>query len=367
MKLHIYFIRRFLRMFFAVGASFCAMMLLIDLLEQTRKFADYSVSFGQTLGLAALNMPGSFYTILPLVVLLTGLALFLNLARTSELVVTRASGRSAIRSLIAPVLAAFAVGVLTVVVFNPFVAGTSKQYDLTAGKYRGQASSVLSLTQGEGLWLRQGSPEGQMVIRASRANSDGTQLFDATFMTFASESGPIQRIYAASARLENGAWNLRNVKVWDLSDAGINPEANAVSSQSLELPSDLTRQRIRDSFGAPSEIPVWDLPEFIDNLQRAGFSTQKHRVWLQMELALPLIYVAMLMIAAAFTMRHTRFGRTGVMVMGALGLGLGLFFLRNFAQVLGESGQIPAAMAAWSPPVIGIMLATGLLLHLEDG
>lgn len=44
-----------------------------------------------------------------------------------------------------------------------------------------------------------------------------------------------------------------------------------------------------------------------------------------------------------------------------------IFFLRNFAQVLGENGQIPILIAAWIPPVAAIMLALGLLLHLEDG
>jgi lipopolysaccharide export system permease protein len=42
-------------------------------------------------------------------------------------------------------------------------------------------------------------------------------------------------------------------------------------------------------------------------------------------------------------------------------------FLRNFAQVLGETGQIPALLAAWGPPVAAVMLSLGLLLHLEDG
>jgi lipopolysaccharide export system permease protein len=66
-------------------------------------------------------------------------------------------------------------------------------------------------------------------------------------------------------------------------------------------------------------------------------------------------------------MRHTRFGRTGQMVMAALGMGFGIYFIRNFAQILGENGQIPVVLAAWSPPVAAILLSLGLLLHLEDG
>jgi lipopolysaccharide export system permease protein len=73
------------------------------------------------------------------------------------------------------------------------------------------------------------------------------------------------------------------------------------------------------------------------------------------------------LIAAGFTMRHTRFGRTGVMVLTAILLGFAMFFIRSFAQVLGESGQLPVLVVAWMPPVAAILLALGFLLHVEDG
>jgi lipopolysaccharide export system permease protein len=75
----------------------------------------------------------------------------------------------------------------------------------------------------------------------------------------------------------------------------------------------------------------------------------------------------MVLVAAGFTMRHARFGKTGTMVMFAMLAGFVIFFVRNFAQVLGENGQIPVIAAAWTPPVAAIMLSLGLLLHLEDG
>ena len=66
-------------------------------------------------------------------------------------------------------------------------------------------------------------------------------------------------------------------------------------------------------------------------------------------------------------MRHTRFGGTGVAVLCAVLLGFGLYFIRSFAQILGENGQIPILLAAWAPPVASVLLALGLLLHAEDG
>ncbi|MES2144808.1 MAG: LptF/LptG family permease, partial [Pseudomonadota bacterium] len=101
--------------------------------------------------------------------------------------------------------------------------------------------------------------------------------------------------------------------------------------------------------------------------EAAGFSARAHRVWLQMELAQPLLLAAMVLVAAGFTMRHVRFGSTGMMVLLALLAGFAIFFLRNFTQVLGENGQIPVLLAAWIAPVTAALMALGLLLHLEDG
>ncbi|WP_212524690.1 LPS export ABC transporter permease LptG [Actibacterium sp. MT2.3-13A] len=364
MRLHFYFARKFALTLLAVTTVFLLILMLLDVVDQIRRFDIGTISVGQATRLAALSVPSALYGILPLIVILSTLALFLKLARTSELVVTRASGRSALRALGAPLATAFATGLLCVAVLNPIVAATQKEYERLSDEYRHGTRNVLSISR-EGLWLRQGGPEGQMVIRAVRANLDGTRLYDVTFLAFAPKAGPVWRIEAREAELTAGAWEITEAKRWTFDTA--NPEAGATQHAHLSLPSDLTRDRIRDSFGTPSAIPIWQLPDFIASLKRAGFSARQHEVWLQMELALPALFVAMMMIGAAFTMRHTRFGRTGIMVMGALGLGLALFFLRNFAQILGENGQIPVALAAWSPPVIGIMMALALILHMEEG
>jgi lipopolysaccharide export system permease protein len=364
MTLSLYIARKFLTMFAGVFAIFAGILMMIDMVEQIRRFSDGSVSFGQAAGLAALNVPASLYRILPLLVMLAAIAMFVGLARTSELVVIRAAGRSALRNLLAPVLAALLVGVLSVMVLNPLVAATSKQYESLSSHYARGTESVLSITR-EGLWLRQGGPEGQTVIRAARANLDGTHLSEVTFLTFAADGAPSARIEAAEAELTPGAWLLSGAKTWQLGDA--NPEQTATVADTVSLPSDLTRDQIRDSFGTPSAIPIWELPSFIESLDRAGFSARQHRVWLQMELALPLLLAAMVLVAAGFTMRHARFGKTGTMVLLALLGGFAIFFLRNFAQVLGENGQIPVLLAAWSPPLAAALFSLGLLLHLEDG
>lgn len=377
MIMALYLLRRFLRSFLIVASVFVAILYLIDMVEQIRRFADRSVGLGEAAHLAALNLPQSVQTILPLIVLLAGIALFLGLSRSSELVAIRASGRSALRMLGAPVIGAFGVGVIAVMILNPLVAASSKKYQSLSESFGEGDAQTVSFGQ-EAVWLRQGAAtlaDGrvaqQAVIRAAGASPDGTVLRDVTFLIYADDSmgdaGLIRRIEAQSAHLAPGLWQLRGVTEWPLGRDTANPQAAVTRLPALLLPTSLTVKRIREGVGEPAAIPIWKLAGFIRDMKKAGFSARRYEVWLWKELALPLTLAAMLVIAAGFTMRPARFGRTGLMVTGALGIGLGVFFLRNLAQILGENGDIPALMAAWSPPLVALGLALGLILHLEDG
>ena len=84
-------------------------------------------------------------------------------------------------------------------------------------------------------------------------------------------------------------------------------------------------------------------------------------------LTAPVVFVAMVLIGAAFSMRHARFGGLGVMALGCVMAGFGYFFLSDIAQALGASGAVPVLLAAWAPPLSAVLFALGLLLHLEDG
>jgi lipopolysaccharide export system permease protein len=207
---------------------------------------------------------------------------------------------------------------------------------------------------------------GQTVIRAARIETDGTSLGDVSFHLFGADGSLQGRIEADTATLEPGQWRLSGAKRWDL--ATDNPEMAAETVMvPLTLPTDLTTEKLIEYLGSPATVGFWDMPSEAQALEKAGFSAISYRLGYQMELALPLLLAAMVLVAAGFTMRHARFGKSGQMVLYALMGGFFIFFLRNFAQVLGENGQIPILVAAWSPPVAAALLAVSLLLHLEDG
>ena len=155
-------------------------------------------------------------------------------------------------------------------------------------------------------------------------------------------------------------------KIWMLKGSD-NPESAAQIQAELALPATLTLDRIRDTLGRSSGVSIWEMPAFIAQLESAGFSARQHHVWLQSEYSRPLLLVAMVLVGAAFTMRHTRLGGTGVAVLSSILLGFTLYFAHRFSLILGENAQLSILVAAWAVPVASVLLALGLLLHTEDG
>lgn len=365
MTLHFYFAKRFFVSFLIVASAFLVLIFMIDFIEHLRSFRGQDVAFVEILELVALNVPSSLHQTLPLMMILCSIMLFLSLSKSNELVVTRAAGRSAVRSLIGPITAAFLIGVISIILLNPIVAGTKKQYENRTSELSNLPINT-SYLSANGLWLRQGNETTQTVIHAANANLDGTKLFNVILQDFNLSGTAIRRIAAESASLEIGYWQLINAKEWPLGQ-GQNPEANVVRRSNYKLPTDLTKNQIQDSFATPASIPIWQLPAFIQQLKKAGFSAKRHIVWFHMEITLPIFLSAIVMIGAGCTMQQTRQGKTKLMVLMAILFGFSLYFLRNFAQILGENGQLPEVWTAWIPPMAAKGLSLAFLLHTEDG
>lgn len=362
MTLYRYFLLRFFSGFLRVFAIFAGILILIGTIDQLS-----SLRAGQGIGrafyLAVLDQTRGIFTILPLVTAIASVTVFVGLARTSELVVVRAAGRSGLQFLAAPVTGALIIGALAVTLFDPIAAATGKLYRLET---RNEGTSAVFSVTGGGVWLRQGDAGAQSVIKAAQVSNDGLTYQDVSFFTFDKDGTPVSRIEADSAHLGDKAWDLVGARKWDLQAP--NPAVSALQlPDGTQLATDLNIEKLTRGFGTPSDISFWALPSYIKDLEHSGFSARAYRVWWQMELALPLTLAVMVLIAAGFTMRHARAGKTGQMVLFALLAAFAIFFLRNFAQVLGQNGQIPALLAAWGAPMAAALLAISLLLHLEDG
>lgn len=357
--LYRYLGRQFLYGVLTVYCGFLALAFSIDIVDLLNRTAGRGVDNATVVAMAALQLPLLGQKLLPFSVLLGGVFTFVRLSRNQELVSTRAAGVSAWDFLIPPLAVAVFLGAFHVVAVTPVAARMLSQFSVLEAKYIKGQDSQLSLSA-NGLWLRQGEKDSQSVIHAPRVTNQGVHLDDAIFFLYGRSDKLIGRIDAKSADLGDGAWMIQN--------AYVSGENGLVSYHPrYEMKTTLTRSRILESFAPPETLSFWTLPSFIASAENAGFTTVRYRLYLYCLLAQPVLFAAMVFMAASFSLNVSRSGGlTRVVLIGAL-CGFGVYFFSDLTTALGRSNILPAWLAATAPALAAILAGMTLVFHREDG
>jgi lipopolysaccharide export system permease protein len=358
MTLGAYMFRRFA---VAVAASFlvfAALIALVDFVDVFRRVSELSSGSGAEAGLlTAMRLPSIAEQLLPFAVLGGSIFAFVSLSRKMELVVARAAGISVWQFIAPPLLVGALVGILSVILYNPVAALLRQRSDATETALFGHAGGG---DLDAGLWIRQGSVDGQAIIRATRSSDGGTVLANVVVFTFGDDDDYKERIEAARARLLPGYWRLENVRIYEPGEA-------PVTSPSYDLSTNLTPAQVTQSFLDPETVPFWSLPAVVHETEQAGLDATAYRLQYQALLARPLTLVAMVLIAACFSLRFFRFGGIAKTAAGGVAAGFVLYVAQKVISDLGGAGLLSAPTAAWSPAVVASMLGALFLLHQEDG
>lgn len=362
----LYVARQFSLAVMAMLAALSGLVCLFDFIELLRRSgARPDATFGLVLQIAVLRAPYVAMQILPFGVLLGGFVAFWRLTRSSELVVARAAGVSAWQFLCAPVACAVLLGVFATTVISPLSSAMLARAEVLDEVYLRSTGGPLTLAGGQ-LWLRQSDrelqPQGSAILNARAVSLRHGTLVTREMSVFrlSADDRLLLRVEAKQAQLMPGYWLLTDART-------LTPDHLPDPVGDMRLPTDLTVGRVQDSFASPGTLSVWVLPGFIDLLERSGFSAIRHRLQFQTLLALPLLSGTMALVAAGFSMRQTRRGGVAQMIASGIGAGFALFVVSKVAEEFGQSGALPAFMAAWAPALAGLLLAVSLLLHLEDG
>ncbi|MGH1404699.1 MAG: LPS export ABC transporter permease LptG [Alphaproteobacteria bacterium] len=387
--LSLYLARRyFINLLILLGALLSIIYLFdtVELIRRASKHSDVPLTLVLQMGL--LKLPEVGQTLLPFAILFSAMFTFWQLTRRYELIVVRASGFSVWQFLLPVSMVGILFGVVHMTVINPVGAVFISKFEDLERVHLSRQDNQIAVFQ-EGLWLRQAilieaevSPQqdeeetsppaspppevikklisGYAVFHAHRIEQKDWKLRNVTLFYFTDENDHLQRIDANTARLEDGEWVLDNAIIHNLH--GIKSK-----DQTYRLPTTLTQRDIEESFSSPESMSFWKLPSYIKTLEQTGFDATGLKVYYHNLLSQPLMFCAMILLAATVSMRPPRSRGTFMMISGGVFIGFIIFFLSSFLQALGSSHQIPVIMAAWSPALIAFLLGLSVMMNLEDG
>ena len=354
-----YFGLRFASAVIAVFGGTMVLTALIDFLELMRRSGDLrDISAFFVAKVTIFRVPFITERVMPFAVLVGAMFCYLNLSRRLELVVARAAGVSAWQFIMPAMLIAWLMGAILTTVYNPISANLRELATRLEGEMFGFEGAFR--TPGSGFWMRQRSDEGQTIINAKSSRQQGIELGGVTVFRFDASGHFQDRIEAKNASLEPGFWRLEDTRLYV---SGVAP----AERETFRLKTTVTPAQVGESFATPETVPFWHLSSYIDSAESAGLAAAGYRLQYYQLLAQPFYLVAMVLLAAAVSLRFFRFGGVQKIAVGGVLAGFVLFVLAKITGDLSKAGIMPPLLAAGLPAALGSVTGVVALLYQEDG
>jgi lipopolysaccharide export system permease protein len=366
MILFSYFIYKYLISFIRVLFGFTLLVLSFDFLTNINRLDGLNEQILNALILSFLRTTTYLSQAMPLIIMLSGLAFSVISTRSNEFIITRASGLSAIQSLLPVMLTAFIIGLLSISILDPLAGKLLKSYDAKIEKLRTNDKNS-NIVKDDNLWMRQISNDGYQVIKASNESNNGQKFNYLTLFNYNNNGKIIDRYFSKKAFLKEGYFLLQNVTRW--SDDKILDNGMIISEkiENLKIRTSITPSQLLEGYLAPDTISPFKMNNQIQQIKSAGFSVLKYQSKKMEQYARPFLFIVMIMIGTVFTFKNSRSRNAGISVILAVALGFFLHFFQSFSITLGRNNEIPLIIATWGPILsVGLIIMT-LFLHYEDG
>ena len=357
--LNLYLVRRFAVWLIIVTLGFGAIAMLGDFLEMLRLANRLNLGAGTALIFTLHRLPLLLMDFLPFVFLFATVFCLLRLSQAQELAVIRAAGLSVWQFLKPLLVFTFVLSTLLTLALEPIGAELHNRFTDSYAKLTSQKSR-LSFSTG-GIWFRETTKSGSYISRAKKIDdTQAGRLLDIEIMQFDANGTFESRITAPSGQIQNNRFSLDTPSFYR------SGEAVKTLSQ-WELSSSLNAKNLADNFANARIINIWQLPGYISAAGNSGIDVTRHEVRLQSLLALPILLMAMVMVAACFSLPTGRMFSSGQTLGLSVLCGFGLFLFNDFIVLMGELNLMPPVMASWIPALVALLLSISYLLTTEDG
>ena len=300
-------------------------------------------------------MPQKLYELFPLAVLLGSLLGLGNLASGNELVVLRVSGVSMAR-LTQSVLSGGVILAVACALLGEFVAPNSEAY---ARQLKTSAIySRISLFGSQGIWAR--SRGDKLFINIRQMTS--TDRLQGIYLYEVSEDGQLNKIInAASAELNDGRWQLLQMKETSLSDAGTVVKRTRRMNWDTQLDASLLQLFVVE----PDILSAKELYDYVRYLESNELKTTQYLISFWARIVIPISVLVMVVLALPFVFGPLRSVGAGQRIVVGMLIGVAFYLVNNTLMNSGAVYNLNPVVTAWSPTLLLAIIAGYAVKRVE--
>lgn len=340
--------------FTLVMAGFLALFFFVDFIDDLERFQRLGLGLGLALWSSVLKLPGRFYELMPIAVLIGTIFSLARLAQSSEFTILRTGGLSPQRALGLLSVVALGFAAVAFVVGDYVNPWADRQAQLL--KSKGSAGGV---TNAQGAWMKDRDGDYSYAVHVGRARANGT-LGDVLIFEFDSNGAMATRLTAKEAVVDGGGrWQMSEVRLmqWTRQATPLGrlaaeapDRADPAAPQDQDSANPTVRELLLPQYSWQSQLPAgvvaaavqptWnmstlELYRYTRHLSSQEQSSQQPEIQFWRKAFYPFACMVMVALALPFAYLHFRSGGISVKVFGGIMLGISFVVLNALAGHLG--------------------------------
>jgi len=332
-----------------VALAFLSLFYFIDFVDELDVVGSRGRGAWYAMQAAALELPGHFYELFPIAVLIGTIYTLARMAQSSEFTILRTGGLGPGRALGLLAVLGVVFGLLTWAI-GDFAAPASERQ---AVLLKARASGGLQIG-GAGAWLKERriTPEGERSysVNVTGATASGA-LAGIRIFEFDADGRLVSRLEAAEGRVaDDGTWTLVDAEVarWPAARSPGTPRVQVLREDTLTWPSTLRADVVAAAVLPLSTMTTAELWRYSAHLADQDQAAQRYEIRFWKKALYPLACLVMVALALPFAYLHARAGGVSLKVFGGIMLGISFVLLNNLAGHIGM-------LRDWTPWVVAAM------------
>lgn len=303
--------------------------------------------------------PYLLYNVAPLVMLLAVLVTFGLMERSNEITAIKATGTSIYR-IVTPVIAAAAVLAGALFVADQFyLPHTNKRQEALHNQIKGKPAQTYLRPDRKWIFGQNNDIYYYQFFDPDRDQFGNISVFQLDKASFTIT----RRIHADRAHWADNLNRWVYEQGWERA-LNVSAIANYHPFDVATFPSlHETPAYFKKEVKQYTEMNYTELRRYIRDLQQSGFDVVRLRMQLHEKLSYPLITLIVAILAIPFSMST---GKRGAITGVAVGIGVVVFYIvvTRFFEAMGNQSLLPAALAAWAPDLIFVLVGGYLILKV---
>ncbi len=344
-----------------VALAFLSLFYFIDFVDELEDVGRSGYTLGHAVLRSLLELPGHFYELFPIAVLIGTIYAMARLAQSSEFTILRTAGLGPGRALALLALPGLVFALMTFVVGDFVTPYTEARAVAVKAQARGGGGLALG---GAGAWLkdRRSTPDGERAVSVNVAATAGAgKLLGVRIFEFDLEGRLRSRIEAASGQVrDDGSWLLRRVHRTDWPTPQGASEGQGLHQQSLaemRWSSALEASVVAAALLPAQTMSTVELWRYAHHLADQEQAAQRYEIQFWKKALYPLACVVMVALALPFAYLHARAGGVSFKVFGGIMLGISFVLLNNAAGHLGMLRLWTPWMVAAAPSLLYLLIS----------